>query len=162
MPIYEYVCPNCQTEFEIMSPFSEADKSINCPKCHSEAQKRISNFASKTGSYLQPPAKPFREEDSRGDEIYGRVPSVKTGMAGMRFHPRVKSRALANQSKKNGNGSHCGSCGKLMNPLFRFEDRDIKGGWYAIPRNPRERATIENCEIICPECHLRLMQNDTT
>jgi len=69
MPIYEYVCPRCKTAFEEMRPFTEADKSVNCPKCNSEAQKRISNFASKTGSYLQPPTKSFKEKDGRGDEM---------------------------------------------------------------------------------------------
>ncbi|MDO9334191.1 MAG: zinc ribbon domain-containing protein [Dehalococcoidales bacterium] len=59
MPIYEYLCPKCKTEFELMRPFNEADKPAICPKCNSEAQKQIANFASKTGSYLQSPAKPF-------------------------------------------------------------------------------------------------------
>ena len=59
MPIYEYLCPKCKTEFELMRPFSEADKPAICPKCNSVAPKQITNFASKTGSYLQSPAKPF-------------------------------------------------------------------------------------------------------
>ena len=61
MPIYEYVCLRCKTEFEVMRPFSEADKPVICPQCNSEAQKQIANFASKTGSYLQSPARPFRK-----------------------------------------------------------------------------------------------------
>jgi len=61
MPIYEYVCPRCKTEFELMRPFNEADKPAKCPKCKLEAQKQISNFASQTGSYLQSPAKRFRK-----------------------------------------------------------------------------------------------------
>jgi putative FmdB family regulatory protein len=61
MPIYEYVCPRCKAEFEVMRPFNEADKPALCPQCNSEVQKQISNFASKTGSYLQSPAKPFRK-----------------------------------------------------------------------------------------------------
>jgi len=65
MPIYEYLCPRCKTAFEVMRPFGEADKPAVCPKCKSEAQRQISNFASKTGSYLQSPAKPFRKKGSR-------------------------------------------------------------------------------------------------
>jgi putative FmdB family regulatory protein len=61
MPIYEYVCPRCKTEFEVIRPFSEADKPAICPNCNSEAQKQIANFASKTGSYLQSPARPLRK-----------------------------------------------------------------------------------------------------
>lgn len=59
MPIYEYFCTKCGTEFELMRPFSEADKPGVCPKCNSRAQKSVSGFASKTGSYIQPPAEPF-------------------------------------------------------------------------------------------------------
>ena len=61
VPIYEYLCTKCKMQFELRRPFSEADKPAICPKCNSEAQKLISNFASKTGSYLQTPSKPFRK-----------------------------------------------------------------------------------------------------
>jgi putative FmdB family regulatory protein len=60
MPIYEYLCPKCRMEFEIRRSFSEADKPAVCPKCNSEAQKLISGFACKTGSYIQASPKPFR------------------------------------------------------------------------------------------------------
>ena len=59
MPIYEYFCSMCKIEFELRRPFSEADKTASCPKCNSEAQKLVSGFGSKTGSYMQAPAKPF-------------------------------------------------------------------------------------------------------
>ena len=61
MPIYEYICTQCKTEFEMIRPFSEADKPAVCPKCNTEARKLLSGFASKTGSYIQTPAKPFRK-----------------------------------------------------------------------------------------------------
>lgn len=61
MPIYEYLCTKCRTEFELRRPFSEADKAAVCPKCSSQTQKLISGFASKTGSYVQAPAEPFRK-----------------------------------------------------------------------------------------------------
>ena len=61
MPIYEYFCTKCGTEFELMRPFSEADKPGLCPKCGSQAQKLVSGFGSKTGSYIQAPAEPFRK-----------------------------------------------------------------------------------------------------
>ncbi len=60
MPIYEYFCTKCGTEFELMRPFSEADKPGVCPKCSSQAQKLVSGFGSKTGSYIQAPAEAFR------------------------------------------------------------------------------------------------------
>jgi putative FmdB family regulatory protein len=61
MPIYEYICTKCKTEFELMRPFSEADKPAVCPKCNSEAQKLVSGFASKVGFHIQTPAKPLRK-----------------------------------------------------------------------------------------------------
>jgi len=66
MAIYEYLCPNCQTEFELMRPMSEADKVATCPKCGSAGQKLLSGFGSKTGSYIQAPATPFRKEITQG------------------------------------------------------------------------------------------------
>jgi putative FmdB family regulatory protein len=60
MAVYEYVCPRCRREFELMRPISEADKPAKCPKCGSKALKLISGFASKTGDSIQPPGKPFR------------------------------------------------------------------------------------------------------
>ncbi len=62
MPIYEYRCTKCGTKFELMRPFSEADKATVCLKCGSEAQKLVSGFACKTGSYMQAAPKPFRSE----------------------------------------------------------------------------------------------------
>jgi len=69
MPIYEYVCPRCKAEFEVIRPFSEAYKPAICPQCNSEAQRQIANFASKTGSYLQSPAKPFKKGNRKRREI---------------------------------------------------------------------------------------------
>lgn len=61
MPIYEYHCTKCKTEFELIRPISEADKAAACPKCNSQAEKLVSGFGSKTGSYIQVPTKPFRK-----------------------------------------------------------------------------------------------------
>jgi putative FmdB family regulatory protein len=61
MPIYEYLCAKCGIEFELRRSFSEVDKPARCPKCNSKAQKLVSGFASKTGSSIQPPGKPFRK-----------------------------------------------------------------------------------------------------
>ena len=59
MAVYDYVCPSCRMEFELMRPMSEADKAAVCPNCNSKAQKLVSGFGSKTGSYIQAPAKPL-------------------------------------------------------------------------------------------------------
>jgi putative FmdB family regulatory protein len=45
MPIYEYICPGCYTEFEQMRPISQSNKSAECPKCHKPARRKMSSFA---------------------------------------------------------------------------------------------------------------------
>jgi len=67
MPIYEYLCNKCETRFELRRPFNEADKPASCPECNSEAQKLLSGFACKTGSYIQASPKPFRKAISQKD-----------------------------------------------------------------------------------------------
>jgi putative FmdB family regulatory protein len=47
MPLYEYRCKSCQTVFEKMVRWSEADRSPECPHCQgSDTQKKVSAFAS--------------------------------------------------------------------------------------------------------------------
>ena len=46
MPIYEYCCPNCNKNFELLRPLSKADENVSCPKCQSVAKKIFSRFAS--------------------------------------------------------------------------------------------------------------------
>jgi putative FmdB family regulatory protein len=79
MPIYEYVCRKCKTEFELRLSFSEANSTALCPKCYSEAEKLISGFACKTGSTIQTSPKPFRKrvtEDAKPDK----QPAVVAGL----------------------------------------------------------------------------------
>ncbi len=64
MPTYEYRCSKCNKEFELKRPMSESKKTAICPECGSRANRLISGFASKTGTYLQGAAKPFRKETS--------------------------------------------------------------------------------------------------
>lgn len=75
MAVYEYFCPKCRKEFELMRPMSAAGKPAGCPKCGSKAERLISGFGSKTGSYLQAPEEPFRGKAAV------RAPAGKTGAA---------------------------------------------------------------------------------
>jgi putative FmdB family regulatory protein len=61
MPIYEYVCTQCKSEFELRRPFIDSNKAIACPKCKSPAEKLYSSFGCKTGGNLQASDKPFRK-----------------------------------------------------------------------------------------------------
>lgn len=62
MPIYEYRCSKCGTDFELMRRMSEINEPALCPQCGAEAERLVSNFASKVGFYVRAPAKPaFRK-----------------------------------------------------------------------------------------------------
>ena len=69
MPVYEYHCPNCDEEFEVMRPFSKADEPAPCPKCGTQGEKLVSTFASKTGFYIRAPRKPaFRKRPGAAEK----------------------------------------------------------------------------------------------
>ena len=46
MPIYEYLCPNCNFKFELLRHQSQANKTASCPRCHNGATRILSSFAS--------------------------------------------------------------------------------------------------------------------
>jgi putative FmdB family regulatory protein len=50
MPIYEYVCSECDSKFEQMRPLSQSGQNAECPKCHKPAKRKMSPFAAFTTS----------------------------------------------------------------------------------------------------------------
>jgi putative FmdB family regulatory protein len=44
MPLYEYICDNCDEQFEILRSISDQNEVI-CPKCEESARKLLSAFA---------------------------------------------------------------------------------------------------------------------
>lgn len=48
MPIYEYGCPECDYQFELMRPFSQASEGASCPECSQGAERKLSVFAAFT------------------------------------------------------------------------------------------------------------------
>jgi len=56
MPIYEYICDECQTGYEKLV-LSKADK-VSCPKCGSARQtQQLSTFAAHSGNGASASAK---------------------------------------------------------------------------------------------------------
>jgi putative FmdB family regulatory protein len=45
MPIYEYICSACKSEFEQMRPLSQSGEDAECPNCHKTARRKMSTFA---------------------------------------------------------------------------------------------------------------------
>ena len=50
MPIYEYQCKECGSQFEVIRSMKEADSPIDCHECHCQKVNRmISLFVAKSG-----------------------------------------------------------------------------------------------------------------
>jgi len=45
MPIYEYVCPDCELNFELLRPISQSTEAAACPHCRKTAERKLSTFA---------------------------------------------------------------------------------------------------------------------
>jgi len=61
MPIYEYRCTSCGTDFELTRSISQSGDPAACPSCRKPAEKLVSSFASKADYTIKVPAKePFR------------------------------------------------------------------------------------------------------
>ena len=41
MPIYEYKCKTCDTQFEALRPMAQADSPTPCPQCDGEETMRL-------------------------------------------------------------------------------------------------------------------------
>jgi putative FmdB family regulatory protein len=48
MPVYEYVCTDCDTKFEQLRPLSKMDDAASCPRGHPTGQRVLSIFAAMT------------------------------------------------------------------------------------------------------------------
>jgi putative FmdB family regulatory protein len=45
MPLYEYFCPPCNEQFEILRPVSQMDHPATCPSGHTTNNRVLSIFA---------------------------------------------------------------------------------------------------------------------
>ena len=68
MPVYEYYCESCESEYEMMRPISLMDEPAPCPNCGQPGSRLLSYFAFKSNSFsaprLRPPAQgPLRSHN---------------------------------------------------------------------------------------------------
>lgn len=49
MPLYEYECSDCETQFDALRGMSEADDPIACPTCDSQETHRVISLFSAVG-----------------------------------------------------------------------------------------------------------------
>ncbi|MFT5700313.1 MAG: putative FmdB family regulatory protein [Desulforhopalus sp.] len=57
MPIYEYKCNECDTEFELLTTSADDGKEVHCSKCNSENVTKLISAGSSlsgTGTSLAP------------------------------------------------------------------------------------------------------------
>jgi putative FmdB family regulatory protein len=83
MPVYEYFCPQCKTEFELRLSFNEFDRPQKCPKGHSGSQRLISSFSTKNAGNIEIAEKPFRknatkESESQTSDVLVTPPPIQT------------------------------------------------------------------------------------
>lgn len=68
MPIYEYYCLDCDTEFDLMRSVSQADEPAPCDACGNPAQRQLTTFSFKSDTFTAPRLKrsnqrPLRPHD---------------------------------------------------------------------------------------------------
>lgn len=67
MPIYEYQCSRCGTQFESIRTVSRADDPIECKLCGAPASRQISNFSFKSDTFTSPKLRNRPGATFRGD-----------------------------------------------------------------------------------------------
>lgn len=65
MPIYEYYCSKCGTEFELIRPVSQSDDQAPCGQCGEPADRQLSNFAFKSNTFTAPKFRVSLEQPKR-------------------------------------------------------------------------------------------------
>ena len=65
MPIYEYYCSKCGTEFELIRPVSKSDEPATCNRCGEPAERQLSNFAFRSNTFTAPKFKASLEKPMR-------------------------------------------------------------------------------------------------
>ncbi len=50
MPLYEYYCPPCSTQFEVLRPVSQMDQAATCPSGHTTNNRVLSLFSVPRGA----------------------------------------------------------------------------------------------------------------
>jgi putative FmdB family regulatory protein len=52
MPIYEYVCKDCEKQFEVIRPMSQADAPLACPACgRQQSRRKLAVFYAHSGGH---------------------------------------------------------------------------------------------------------------
>lgn len=62
MPLYEFMCAECETDFEKIVPSADAAGSVECPQCTSgNVRKKLSLFGVAAGKSSYSPSSSYTE-----------------------------------------------------------------------------------------------------
>lgn len=68
MPIYEYICPQCQNKFETMKAMGwEGD--ARCPHCNTKSERVFSRFSIYNLNWTQTDGEGFTSKNMRKEEV---------------------------------------------------------------------------------------------
>ena len=107
MPIYEYACRGCESEFEVEQRITE-DPVKTCPRCRSRKVKRLisqTSFVLKGGGWY---ADLYASNGSKGkkDETPGETSKISSSESGSDSKSEVKSdTSSATSPKKDKKGA---------------------------------------------------------
>jgi putative FmdB family regulatory protein len=65
MPVYEYVCKDCDSVFEARRSMADADAPLTCPDGHERVARRLSLFAATGRASAVPSTAPARSGPAR-------------------------------------------------------------------------------------------------
>ncbi len=58
MPVYEYYCENCRTEYELIRLVSRMDDPAPCATCGQAGRRQLSQFSFKSNTFTAPKLRP--------------------------------------------------------------------------------------------------------
>ncbi len=74
MPMYEFMCAECESEFETLVQSAEAASSVECPKCSSgKVHKKLSLFGVAAGKTSSKPGSFYANGFSGGGGCCGGI-----------------------------------------------------------------------------------------
>ena len=83
MPVYEYLCKNCKTKFELMRSMGQYEDDADCPRCDGPAKKLLSVFtAFSTGIGTVATRQAFDSQSNSEDSGMGGCPACAGGTCG--------------------------------------------------------------------------------
>lgn len=65
MPVYEYYCENCKSEYETMRTVALMDEPNPCPNCEQPGRRLLSYFSFKSNTFSAPKLKPPTQDPLR-------------------------------------------------------------------------------------------------